>query len=98
MLYSAMQQAQEDTDNLIQQGGEADSQLRMALLTSMIKKPKTLSPFHAKALSSSHPRRPLAQPVDAQLQAQRNPSSHSLWLLLNQLTDSIHGNSRLSLT
>ena len=38
MLYSALQVAQEDIDNLIQQGGEADSQLRMALLTNMTKK------------------------------------------------------------
>ena len=34
-LYSALQQCQEDLDTLIQQGGTADNQLRMAVLTKM---------------------------------------------------------------
>ena len=38
LLYSALQQAERDIDNLIQQGGEADEQLRFAILTQMTEK------------------------------------------------------------
>ena len=35
LLYSALQQAEQDIENLIQQGGDADEQLRFAILTQM---------------------------------------------------------------
>ena len=50
LLYSALQQAEQDIDNLIQQGGEADEQLRFAILTQMTEK-LVLMPSMTKELT-----------------------------------------------